>query len=282
MEIVSDEMTKLGQSVVHHGKFNDRAYLLKLDSKDVPGIIGALDQLASENDYSKIIAKISEEFLPLFLASGYQVEADIPGFYQGAIAGYFVSKFRTSDRAKSSHHKSENAVLQAATEKQAKKPRPLPTGFSWREANQEDIRQMAEVYEEVFATYPFPIKEPSYLAQTMQENVDYFCVTNKTGEIVSLSSAEQDLTGGNVEMTDFATLPAYRGCGLAAFLLDKMDEQMAQKGLTKAYTIARASSYGMNITFARQGYAFSGTLVNNTNIAGRLESMHVWHKDLLA
>ena len=36
----------------------------------------------------------------------------------------------------------------------------------------------------------------------------------------------------------------------------------------------------MNITFARQGYAFSGTLYNNTNISGNLESMNVWHKPL--
>ena len=36
----------------------------------------------------------------------------------------------------------------------------------------------------------------------------------------------------------------------------------------------------MNITFARQDYVLAGTLVNNTNISGSLESMNVWYKSL--
>jgi len=36
----------------------------------------------------------------------------------------------------------------------------------------------------------------------------------------------------------------------------------------------------MNITFSRMGYRYSGTLLNNTNISGRLESMNVWYKFL--
>jgi hypothetical protein len=47
------------------------------------------------------------------------------------------------------------------------------------------------------------------------------------------------------------------------------------------YTIARAISVGMNITFARCGYDFGGTLVNNTQIAGRIESMNVWYKNCI-
>ncbi|MDD2310679.1 MAG: hypothetical protein PHH91_13970, partial [Desulfuromonadaceae bacterium] len=41
-----------------------------------------------------------------------------------------------------------------------------------------------------------------------------------------------------------------------------------------------AYSFGMNITFARDGYSFGGTLTNNTNISGSLESMNVWYKTL--
>jgi len=55
---------------------------------------------------------------------------------------------------------------------------------------------------------------------------------------------------------------------------------MKARGIKTAYTIARAASPGMNITFGRAGYAFSGRLKNNTQIAGDLESMNVWHKPL--
>ena len=37
---------------------------------------------------------------------------------------------------------------------------------------------------------------------------------------------------------------------------------------------------GMNITFAKHGYHYAGTLNNNTNICGRIESMNVWYKSL--
>jgi beta-lysine N6-acetyltransferase len=59
-----------------------------------------------------------------------------------------------------------------------------------------------------------------------------------------------------------------------------VEEEMRQRGIRLAFTIARAYSFGMNITFARADYRFGGTLVNNTNISGALESMNVWHKPL--
>lgn len=48
----------------------------------------------------------------------------------------------------------------------------------------------------------------------------------------------------------------------------------------RTLTIARAHATGMNIVFARQGYAFAGTLPNNTQIKGDLESTNVWYKHL--
>lgn len=42
-----------------------------------------------------------------------------------------------------------------------------------------------------------------------------------------------------------------------------------------AFTIARATSFPINITFTRAGIAHGGTLLNNTGICGRVESMHV-------
>jgi putative beta-lysine N-acetyltransferase len=82
-------------------------------------------------------------------------------------------------------------------------------------------------------------------------------------------------------MTDFAILPEFRGDGLAGAMLGGMELTLGRIGISTAYTIARAVSYGMNITFARAGYRYAGTLINNTHIAGGLESMNVWHKRVL-
>ena len=84
----------------------------------------------------------------------------------------------------------------------------------------------------------------------------------------------------NVEMTDFATLPEALGHGLALSLLETMESAMCRRNMHTAHTIARARSPGMNITFSKAGYTFAGTLINNTNISGGIESMNVWYKRL--
>jgi beta-lysine N6-acetyltransferase len=138
---------------------------------------------------------------------------------------------------------------------------------------------MAELYRQVFASYPFPIHDDGYLQDTMRENVRYFGIWDNDS-LVALASAELDPRGENAEMTDFATRPDYRGRGLASHLLVEAEKAAAQQGIKTAYTIARAYSAGMNITFARNSYSFSGTLTHNTQISGTLESMNVWYKPL--
>ena len=84
----------------------------------------------------------------------------------------------------------------------------------------------------------------------------------------------------NTETLDFATLPEWLGNRFARHLLARMEQEMKAKGIKTTYTIARAASPGINSTFGRAGYHFSGRLKNNTNISGSIESMNVWHKSL--
>jgi len=89
-----------------------------------------------------------------------------------------------------------------------------------------------------------------------------------------------DPDGENVEMTDLAVRPEFRGRGLSAALLLAMEETMAEQGMQTAYTICRAGWYPVNRLFAGAGYRYGGTLINNTQICGGCESMHVWHRSL--
>jgi putative beta-lysine N-acetyltransferase len=151
--------------------------------------------------------------------------------------------------------------------------------FLIRPCTPKDVNRMVEIYKKVFLSYPFPIHEDEYILKTMKDNIDYFCVETE-GEIIALSSAEKDNADLNAEMTDFATLPEWRGNSLSVHLLQRMEEQVKIEGIKTVYTIARAASPGMNITFARTGYSFGGRLINNTNISGTIESMNVWYKQL--
>ncbi len=82
----------------------------------------------------------------------------------------------------------------------------------------------------------------------------------------------------SVESCWLSVKPEYRGQGAAAKLLATMEQVAIDLPISTVYTIARAESFGMNIVFSRAEYTFCGTLHNNTQIAGKLESMNVWHK----
>ncbi|RZN33632.1 MAG: putative beta-lysine N-acetyltransferase [Methanosarcinales archaeon] len=276
----SDKIERLGNSRIQHGTFNDRIYLMKLSCSDYPDIISRLNNLAEYQGYSKIFAKVPESAGSLFRKNEYIVEASIPSFYDGEETGLFLGKFLQKDRQNPSDRKTMRSVLKTAEEKAVLSDSPaLPEEMQWRICRPDDAEEMAEAYRRIFETYPFPIHDPDYLRETMSENIVYFAV-ECDGKIVSLASSETCKEDHHVEMTDFATLNEYRRNGLATFLLSVMEEEMQRQGLKLSYTIARALSYGMNITFSRMGYQYSGTLLNNTNISGRFESMNVWYKFL--
>lgn len=278
MTTTTDTVTTLGGSTVQHGPLNDRIYLMHLDAGDLPGLLDRLDALAGEKGYGKIFAKVPASAQGLFAARGYVTEACVPRFFRGREDGCFLAKY--FDPARGLAEAGLDEVLAAARTKAASDPpADLPEGFSLAPATPADAPAIAGLYREVFATYPFPIHDPAYIARTMEENFRYVCVRSHD-RIVAVSSSEMDAEAETVEMTDFATHPAFRGYGFAARLLAVMENAMQDAGMKTAFTICRAASYPVNITFARAGYAYAGTLVKNTNICGSFESMNVWYKPL--
>jgi putative beta-lysine N-acetyltransferase len=276
-----DVMEHMGGSLIQHGDYNRRIYLMKLDPADLPGLVEELAALARRRGYTKIFVKVPASSREPFLAAEYGQEAVVPGFFGGkedaAFLGFYLDEARRRERHPGKVQ--ENLELALARQNQGRGPSALPAGFRLAECSEDDVAEMAAVYRAVFPTYPFPIHDPDYLRQTMRTHIRYFQVRQR-GRLVALSSAETDRPEGNAEMTDFATLPDSRGHGLAVHLLHRMQQEMAAEGIPTLYTIARSLSAGMNITFAKLGYAYGGTLINNTNISGRTESMNVWYRRL--
>ena len=275
----ADTVTTIGGTLVQHGRVSDRIYVMHLSPADLPGILDDLDGLAERECYTKIFAKVPASVLSLFIARGYVVEARVPGFFRGREDGYFAAKFFDSERRQESADVA--AVLAAVREKaDERRPAVLPPGCMYSMATEDDADDLAVLYGEVFATYPFPIADPGYLRETMAGDYRYFVVRTKEGRLAAASSAEIYREDENVEMTDFAVHPDFRGKNLSSLLLLRMEEEMRAAGMKTAFTIARALSYPINATFARAGYAWAGTLVNNTNICGGFESMNVWYRAL--
>lgn len=275
-----DTIEKLDHSLIQHGPANDRIYLMKLNGQDLPELLDKLEALAERNHYTKIFTKVPLQTKPLFERRGYREEAFIPGFFHGDSEAVFLSRFVDPQRELDPAQKQIEEILDIAAEK-AQQPdsKSLPDGFEIRQVRPDEAEAMAAIFKIVFESYPFPVHDPDYLRETMETHIAYFAAYDN-GQMVAVSSAEMDTEAENAEMTDFATLPDYRGKGLASALLSYMEPRMREKGIKTGYTIARALSAGMNITFARAGYIYAGTLTKNTNICGQLESMNIWYKPL--
>jgi len=275
-----DKIENYKGSIIQHGHYNDRIYLMQLTLLPSAEFPYELINLAKTNRYSKIFAKVPENASKIFFAASFLEEARIPAFFSGKETAVFMGFYLNAERIKESDIDKMEGILKIALGKRtADKVSCLENRFVLRKCTKTDVSAMAKIYREVFPSYPFPIHDPDYLLKTMQSHVDYFGIETDGG-LVAVSSAEVDKVAANVEMTDFATLPEWRGNKFGQHLLARMENEMKKKNIKTAYTIARAMSPGMNVTFSKAGYQFGGRLKNNTNISGRIESMNVWYKSL--
>lgn len=278
---MSDVVEVIGNaSIIQHGEDNDRIYLMKLDESDANSIIAELSALAHKKGYSKVFCKIPKHVAPIFFADGYVLEAFIPKFYNNINDVFFVSKFLNPNRLLNIETEQLLGLQRLLREKPKKKEsKKSANGYAIRKLGPSDVEQITEIYKEVFETYPFPIHNPEYILKTMNNDVQYFGA-EKDGMLAALSSAEIDFKGSNVEMTDFATHPGHTGNNLSVLLLKTMEKEMNRQNVSTLYTIARLNSIPMNKTFLKNEYQYSGTLIKNTNIAGKIESMNIYYKHL--
>lgn len=279
--MAADKTEYIDGALIQHGPFSDRVYLMKLaHDADVPAVIAQIEALAVRNGYGKLFVKARIAVEPVFLAAGYRREGFVEKLYDGREDGVFLCRYPDPARMQDSR---ADVIADVIAVAQAKVGKPLAADeppFRIARATEADTPEMAQLYRTVFPSYPFPIFDPAYLRETMRSHIVYFTARDAGERLVAASSIEMEPSAANAEMTDFAALPACRGKGIATHLLTAMEREAPALGIRTGFTIARAMSHGMNATFARLGYTFGGTLINNTQIAGRIESMNIWFKSL--
>lgn len=273
-----DKIEKFKETVIHHGEYNDRLYILKFPEEGDKSLVKEITRKALKNNYSKVIAKVPKSKLLLFLSTGYKLETTIPRYYNGVEDCCFVSRFLKMERAVFDPEPLEK-FEQVLHDYKYTDQKTTQGGFVIRELQEEDAKEMSEVYKVVFATYPFPIFDENYLIETMRSHIYYVGAFHKN-KLIGIASSEMDKASQSAEMTDFAMLPEARGHGLSKVLLHTMEQKMKKQNMKTLYTIARLNSIPMNKTFLSAGYNYAGTLINNTNIAGGIESMNVLYKFL--
>lgn len=277
--LVQDKEELLGHSRIQHGKLSDRVYVMDYRYALDPYLINQIQLLAKDKDYGKIIAKVPKRARAKFHRNGFEIEAKVPGFYNGEMSCLFMAKYNSKER-KEVHDKREiDNILNKLKCNDKLGLKESYDQYAIRILAKSDVHEMACIYKNVFKTYPFPIHDVKYIQRAMLEDTIYFGAFEKN-KLIGVSSCEINRTEKNVEMTDFAVLAEYRGNKLAKQLLVKMEEVMKSMGIKVTYTIARSISLPMNATFYGNGYEYGGTLWNNTHISGKIESMNVWYKPL--
>lgn len=277
-----DTIVQLGQTILQHGKKNDRVYLMHLGNEPIAKVLTQIESLARDNGYSKIFTKVPLSVKEQLEAEGYIAEAAIPALYNGEEDCIFMSKFYSEVRYAVRNGAQCAEILQHCQQEiSAKAASPLPHDYLLTRANVANAPQLAQLYGSVFKGYPFPIYQEDYLVEVMADNVEYYCIW-KNAQLVAAAALEKAPDGFHAEVTDFAVLPEFRGNGFPHILVTRMEKSAIKQNIRTVFTIARAASFGMNVCFARCGYSYAGMLRNNTFIDNELENMNVWYKRLPA
>ena len=257
--------------------FNQRLQVITYAGPKLPEMIQALTEESSGRGFGKVFMKAAPADQADLEGAGMAAEATIKGYFGADEPAVVMSAFLNEERRLQPVLAQQEDILEAITVRppDASVP-PLPAGYAMAVAEPADAEELAALYREVFASYPFPITSSRYLVETMASHVVYRVVRDESGAVVAAASGEMNLEYRNAEMTDFATLPSQRGVGLAQHLLAALEADMQEREIRQLYTIARARSAGMNRVFYNRGYELTGTLVNNCHISGRFEDMHVW------
>lgn len=256
---------------------NERMWVLDYRLGEPERFCRLLYKKAHQFGLGKIVFPARAGDLHFFTRQGFLVEGYAEKYF-GKEDGYFLAAYPDLRRKYNPEQTGERDLLVSVFRRPKKTAGAIPRGFTVRGADFEDIPAIMDILRKVFVTYPSPVWDPGYLREMIQKELSVFVIACKEGLPVSVSSAEINLTYFRAELTDCATLPEFQGRGLVSALLYELEKRCRAPGISCLYSLVRASSIGMNLAFHRLGYLYRGTLVNNCNIGGRIESMNLWVK----
>lgn len=275
-ELYSMQLGGAGRVIeVQYDPYNRRLKLFDATPADVAAstVMASAIRDGTPELYSKIIvySRPGQEWQKL----GLRREVLIRGFFGDSDAelwAVYPDPRRASDPAGDSI---EDA-LAIARAKQPVQP-SLPPGYSCAPATRDEAGTIAELMAGIFPDYPTPIS-PQGVADAMEQRTSHFRVVHDPdGRIAACASAEMHHSRKSAELTDCATRPEARGRGLMSAILRGLEHDLLEQyRITDVYTIARAGEVGMNCSFAKLGYEYTGCLVNNCRMPQGWESMNVW------
>ncbi|CAN7527741.1 putative beta-lysine N-acetyltransferase [Paenibacillus sp. LjRoot153] len=235
--------------------------------------------IAKKHALTKAFIKSREVDWQALLSMGCMMEGIYKGYFNGSDA-YCMAMYNDLERRTSDYWLEEDQILQQVLSLPVKHDHPsVPSNMSMRLARLEDADQLSRLYSLIFQTYPTPMNDSMYVEKTMREGTIYYLVESEN-QLISAASAEINSVYANAEMTDCATLPAYRNQGLMRLLIHALEAELISRNITCSYSLSRALSFGMNAVFFQMGYRYYGRLTKNCDIYDKFEDMNLWAKSL--
>lgn len=282
IDTIFDTLEQLNGVLLQHGNAHNRVYVTNVENKeDWTLLLPKIEHLAKSKRYHKILGRVPEEAKEHFETNGYKVEAKIPGLYNGQKDGYFLADYLEKERGTCSEQElrtiaSVKTIAKAASGSSSDSYFELPKHFEVRKLISEDYATMVRLHGKAFKSYAFPINKVAYIKELAENDHEFYGLFKENELLVSTILKIQNKEA-SIEIADFATHPDYRGQNLSYYVLQKIMGDMDQSAFKTIYSLVRATSYGLNITFSKHGFFLGGTLLKNTQIDNRLESMNVWY-----
>lgn len=262
---------------VNYCSFNQRIVINFYEGDNLTELVNKLKSEAEKRDYGKIWGKIRVSDRKEFADMGFILEAVIKDFYIKEDA-VIMAFYTDSERRKQKNRVKGEEILTALKELENNPSKvKLDNNYKFRLARPEEAKTISKLYEKIFTSYPTPVFEAEYIKKNINDNVVYGLIYKKD-QLVAAAAADKNREFKNAEMTDFATLPEVRGNGFASYILNELEKVLKERNYHTLYSIARATSYGMNKVFKLAGYKYGGRLIQNCHIAGDFEDMNLWYK----
>ncbi len=257
-------------------------YNRRIRVDDVRGNIGLLIEFLEKemqvHSYEKMIVKAREEQFMYFLKNGFILEGIVKNYFNGNKA-FFMSKFMKDERRNSVYWVKEDATVSSVLQLEKKEVMEKDASLNVTVAMPHHAERLADLYQDVFKLYPVPLHNPEFIREGIR-NGTIFVFIEHGAQIISAASAEICTQYNNAELTDCATRTSFRKGGYMKHLLLKLEQELLDRNIFCAYTIARSLSYGMNAVFHQLGYQYGGRLANNCIIFDKVEDMNIWEKNL--
>jgi putative beta-lysine N-acetyltransferase len=275
-----EKIERVDGALIYHGDFHNRIFISEINQENLETILPKMKQLAKRKKYQKILGRAPENVVTFFKKQGFEIEAKIPGLYNGNTSGYFLADYPNGNGSISNAKilktiETVKSIARAANKPNEKAHMELPVNCDIIKINSVHYGDLAQLNAKAYKYHPSHIVTEQDLLDLANLNHQFYGLY-EGGVLLVYATIQFHPEEANLEIVDFTTHPDYRGQNLSYYLVQELKNKMDTLHCKTIYSLVRATSYGLNITYSKHGFKYAGTLTNNALVRESIESMNVW------